>query len=81
MEKTKVFSLRVSNDLSNLIDQKVERFTWWKRNALICQILFNLLRNASDYDIRTLVQYSIFSRNKLVISIREEKISENNSSL
>lgn len=81
MEKTKVFSLRVSNGLSDLIDQKVERFTWWNRNALICQILFNVLRNASDSDIRTLLKYSSFSRNKLVISIREEKISENNSSL
>lgn len=81
MEKTKVFSLRVSKALSNLIDQKVERFTWWNRNALICQILLNVLRNASDSDIRTLLKYSSFSRNKLVISIREEKISENNSSM
>lgn len=81
MERTKVFSLRVSNALSILIDHWVARFAWWNRNALICQILLNLLWNASDSDIRTLLQYSRNSRNKLVISIREEKISENDSSM
>lgn len=81
METTKVFSLRVTNALAELIDQKVEHFTWWKRNSLLCQILFNLLKNASDSDIRTLLQYNRFSRKKLVISIREEEISENDCSM
>ena len=81
METTKVFSLRVTNALANLIDQKVEHFTWLKRNSLLCQILFNLLKNASDSDIRTLLQYNRFSRKKLVISIREEEISGNDCSM
>lgn len=81
MEKTKIFSLRVTYALAKLIDQKVEHFTWWKRNSLLCQILFNLLKNASDSDIRTLLQYNSYSRKKLVISIREEEISGNNCSM
>lgn len=80
MEKTKVFSLRVPNTLVNLIDQKVELFTWWKRNTFLSQILFNLLKNASDSDIKTLLQYNRFSQKKLVISIRLEEISENDCS-
>ena len=81
METTKVFSLRVTNTLADLIDQKVERFTWWKRNSLICQILFNLLRNASDSDIRTLLQYNRYSRHKLVINIHLEEISTDSCSM
>lgn len=81
METTKVFSLRVTNALANLIDQKVDHFYWWKRNSLICQILVNLLQNASDSDIRTLLQHSRYSQKKLVISIREEKISEDSCRL
>lgn len=49
--------------------------------AMVFVLHDSILRNASDSDIRTLLQFSRFSRNKLVISIREEKISENNSSL
>lgn len=75
METTKVFSLRVTNSLAELIDKKVETFSWWKRNAIICQILFNLLRNASDSDIRTLLEYNRYSRKKLVINIHLEEIS------
>ena len=75
METTKVFSLRVTNSLAELIDKKVETFKWWKRNGVICQILFNLLSNASDSDLHTLVQYTRYSRNKLVINIHLEEIS------
>lgn len=81
METTKVFSLRVANTLAELIDQKVERFTWWKRNSLLCQILFNLLKNANDSDIRTLLQHNRYSGKKLVISIREEEILGNECSM
>ena len=81
METTKVFSLRVTNSLYELINKKVESFRWWNRNAIICQILLNLLSNASDSDIRTLLQYNRYTRHKLVIKIHLEEISADSCSM
>lgn len=75
METTNVFSLRVTKTLAELLDKKVVTFRWWTRNGLICQILFNLLKNASDSDIHTLLQHNRYSAKKLVINIHEEEIS------
>lgn len=75
MEKTQVFSLRVSDRLMDIIAAKLVQFGWWKRNAFVTSILENLLENASDKDIKTLICHKRYTRRKLIISISEESIS------
>ena len=72
MEKTNVFSLRVSDRLTDMIALKLVHFVWWKRNTFITSILENLLDNASDADIKTLICHNRHTTRKLIISIREE---------
>lgn len=72
MERTKVFSLRVSDRLMDIIAVKLVHFVWWKRNAFVTSILENLLENASDKDIKTLICHNRYTTRKLIISIHEE---------
>lgn len=49
MDKTRVFSIRVSESLEKKIQKIIANHIWWKRNTVITQIV-ECVCDCADYD-------------------------------
>lgn len=80
MAKSHVFSLRVSDHLNKKIEEIVSNHIWWKRNAVLTNIL-ECVCDCADYDtIFKMIQYYRCNPEKLRIKIEYDEISEDCSS-
>ena len=71
MEKTKVISLRLSESLLAKLDEKAAWSKYWKRNAVVSQILEGVLDGADDDSIRILLRHWRCSPSKLTVTVEE----------
>lgn len=77
MSNSHVFSLRVPDHLNKKIEKIVSTHIWWKRNAVITQIL-ECVCDCADYDtIFKMIRYNRCSPTKFRIKIEYEEISKN----
>lgn len=71
MEKTKVISVRLSESVLEKLDEKAAWSRYWKRNAVIAQVLEGVLYGADDESFRLLLRHYRFSDKKLTVTVRE----------
>lgn len=64
MEQTKVISFRFDESTIKLIDDAVKRQRYWKRNALVEQLLFFVLSKLSDEDIYDIIRTYKYDRER-----------------
>lgn len=64
MEQTKVISFRFDESTIKLIDEKVKRQRYWKRNALVERLLFFVLSKLSDGDIYDIIRTYKYDRER-----------------
>ena len=74
MEKTKVISVRMYVSTLAKLDEFTAKTRYWKRNAIIEQMVSNLLEYASYDDIMKLVRQ--YDHDKQGLKIHIEKIQE-----
>lgn len=76
MSKSHVFSLRVPDSLMKNIEKIVSRHIWWRRNAVVTQIL-ECVCDCADYDtIFKMINYRKWDLVKFRIKIEYYEISE-----
>ena len=71
MEKTKVISVRLSESLLKKLETKTNMLRYYKRNAVVSQILEGVLDGADDDSLRTLVKHWSMSSKKLKVTVEE----------
>lgn len=64
MERTKVISFRFEESTIKLIDDAVSRQRYWKRNALVEQLLFFVLSKLSNKDIYDIIRTYKYDRER-----------------
>lgn len=71
MEKTKVISVRLTESLLKKLETKTNMFRYYKRNAVVSQILEGVLDGADDDSLRTLVKHWSWSDTKLKVTVEK----------
>lgn len=81
MEKTKVFSIRVSESLDKKIQKILANHIWWKRNTAITHII-ECVCDCADYDtINKILTYNRYKPAKFRIKLEWEEISTDSCSM
>lgn len=71
MEKTKVISVRLSESLLAKLDEKAGWSRYYKRNAVITQVLNGVLDGADNESFTRLLRHWNFSKTKLKVTVEE----------
>lgn len=64
MERTKVISFRFDESTIKLIEMKVEKQRYWRRNAFVEQLLYFVLSKLSDDDIYDIIRTYKYDRER-----------------
>lgn len=64
MEQTKVISFRFDESTIKLIEEKLKRQRYWKRNAFVERLLFFVLSKLSDNDIYEIIRTYKYDRER-----------------
>lgn len=76
MQNLKQLSVKIDPATLEKIDQTAKQFRYYKRNAVINNVLTALFFNADSYTITKLVKYWRHGKTKLKIEISTESSSE-----
>ena len=68
---TKLISLRLDTRVLNALDEHMVIFRYWKRHAVLCNILNSILLSLDSKSIGTLIRWNPYGTKKLVITIEE----------
>lgn len=81
MDKTRVFSIRVSESLHKKIQKILANHIWFKRNTAITQIV-ECVCDCADYDtIHKMLTYNKYNAQKFKIKLEWEEISTDSCSM
>lgn len=64
MESTKVVTFRLSESTIKLLDDAVKKHRYWKRNAVVEQLLYFVLSKLSDGDIYDIIRTYKYDRER-----------------
>lgn len=67
----KLVSLRLDEEVIKTLEERKKGFRFWKKHAIMCAILENVLLNADPWDLNVLVRHYHGSSKKLVIRVTE----------
>lgn len=66
MNQTKLVSVRMDEQLLAKIDEIAKRHTYWKRSAVICNLLEAVVTKFTDGDVYNMLRHHYYRRNKVV---------------
>lgn len=73
----KLVSLRIDENVLKTLDERMKEFRYWKKHAVMCAILENVLLNATPCDLSTIVRHNEYSSMNLTIRASEQsKVKE-----
>ena len=64
MESTKVITFRLTESTIKLLDDAVKRHRYWKRNAVVEQLLYFVLSKLSNKDIYDIIRTYKYDRER-----------------
>ena len=68
---TKLISLRLDTRTLKALDEHMVFFRYWKRHAVLCNILTSILFSLDSKSLGTLIRWFPYGTKKLVITIEE----------
>lgn len=68
----KIVSLRINEKVLKTLDERMNEFPYWKKHAVMCAILENVLLNAEPRDLSTIVRHNSRSLKQLIIKASEQ---------
>lgn len=72
----KLVSLRIDEEVLKTLDERMKEFPYWKKHAVMCAILENVLLNAGPCDLSTIVRYNRYSSMSLTIRASKQSTVE-----
>ena len=63
----KLVSLRLNEEVLKTLDERMKEFRYWKKHAVMCQIIENVLLYADPRDLSTIVHHNRHSSTNLTI--------------
>lgn len=73
MTMTKLVSLRIDERALAALDEHMKRLPYWKRHAIMVNLLENVLLSADYNTIRTILNHWQYSSKKLIFDVKETK--------
>lgn len=67
----KLVSLRLDEEVLKTLDERMKEFRYWKKHAVMCQIIENVLLYADPWDLSTIVRHNRHSSKNLSIRASE----------
>lgn len=74
MSLSKVFSIRLAQEIIEGLDAIVKDFRWYKRNTIIERVLYHVVKTMSHEDMKTLLREPCSRWSK--VRIKVERIDE-----
>ena len=68
----KIVSLRLDEEVLKNLDERMKEFRYWKKHAVMCAIIENVLLGADPWDLSTIVHHRRNSSETLIIRATEE---------
>lgn len=66
MNRTEPVSVRMDKDLLAKIDEIAKRHVYWKRSAVICNLLEAVVTKFNDADIYNMLRHHYYRRNHVI---------------
>lgn len=68
----KLVSLRIDEEVLKTLDERMNEFRYWKKHAVMCAILENVLLSADPWSLSTIVRHNRHSSMSLSIDASEQ---------
>ena len=63
MSKTKLISVRMEEELVDLLDNQAQLHTYWTRSNIICNLLESVLTRFNDREIYDMIRFHYYKHN------------------